>query len=204
MATAAVFEIHMETNIVTVIRPKFKRRWLQPINEITFSATRLCRLQYSTASAIIRPPINISIVSFMYIWQVFSVSRMANIGKRTIGSIDVMGSGSASVTQYIDMSRTTYMHRYAFQSDVWSFSRITGRKTNGVIRTTRARQYTMMNWMNACLHDNRLALGRLLLEGRTEGEFISDGRWSDKINICNYVKAASPFSCTSCLPAIFN
>lgn len=115
------------------------RRWLQPMIEMTFRATRLCKLQCSTASAIIRPPINMSIVSFMYIMAVRSVlwsngthetllwlirqsvfqdgrrrlTRMPNVGNRTIGSNDVIGSGSASVTQKMVISRTTYMHRYS-------------------------------------------------------------------------------------------
>lgn len=111
MATAAVFEIHMEMNMVTAIKPKFNLRWLHPIREITFSATRLCKLQNSTARAMIIPPINISIVSFMYIMHVLSVSSTPRTGNRTIGSIDVTGSGIASVTQYIVMINTTYIHR---------------------------------------------------------------------------------------------
>lgn len=103
--------------------------WLHPIIEITFKAVLLCKLQCSTASAITNPPINISIVSFMYIMHVVSVSwcvttplkilfqmpegiltRMPRTGNSTIGIIEVIGKGNASVTQYTDISSTTYIH----------------------------------------------------------------------------------------------
>lgn len=103
IAIAAVFEIHMDTNIVTAMRPKFnlfetregtnKRYcrlsilqicnlifgftyffWLHPMIEITLSAIRWCKLQCWTANAMTRPPMNISIVSFIYIMHVLSVS----------------------------------------------------------------------------------------------------------------------------------
>lgn len=83
------------------------------MSEMTLSATRLCKLQYSTARAMMMPPMNISIVSLKYAMQVLSVLSIPSSGKATIGIIDVMGSGIASVTQYNDMTRTTYMHLYS-------------------------------------------------------------------------------------------
>lgn len=103
IATAAVFEIHIDTNIVTEIKPKFNLNfkfktksmeqhdhfeqnhiyifllysyflWLHPMIEITFKATRLCKLQNCTANATIKPPMNINIASFIYIIHVLSVS----------------------------------------------------------------------------------------------------------------------------------
>uniref|UniRef100_A0A182UYB2 Uncharacterized protein n=1 Tax=Anopheles merus TaxID=30066 RepID=A0A182UYB2_ANOME len=118
IATVAVLEIHIETNIVTMVRPK-----------------------YSTASAITIPPMNISIVSFMYIMHVLFVSRMPISGNSTIGSMEVMGSGSASVIQNTPITITMYMQRNG--GDV--STRKTDAARSGTSSTSSVFQYTPIN-----------------------------------------------------------
>ena len=66
MAVVAVFEIHMDKNIVGSMKPNINLRGLVPIQSKTFKATLLCKLECSTAMATMTPEINIMLVSFRY------------------------------------------------------------------------------------------------------------------------------------------
>ena len=101
-----------------MISSLFYHLGLEPTRKRTPRAIRLCRLQYSTASANIIPPRNIIFdsyikiifkiknpftinndITFMYAMQTSPVSIIPKRGKRTTGIKLVMGNGRASVIQ---------------------------------------------------------------------------------------------------------
>lgn len=91
----------------------------QPTTCTVHNATRFGSFECCTPAAIIKPPMNIILVSFIYAAQVLSESRMPIVGKSTIGNIDVTGRGSSSNTQYIAIISTTYIHLYAWKNKLF-------------------------------------------------------------------------------------
>lgn len=91
-------------------------RWLHPMIEITFNATRLCKLQNCTANATIKPPMNINIASFMYIIQVLSVSY--NWTKRKQKQIEYKSLGNLTEINKINklkfIERKKWIKKFAF------------------------------------------------------------------------------------------
>ena len=66
MAVVAVLDIHMDRNMVGIMKPNISRRGEVPIVKRAFKATRRCKFDCSTAMATITPEMNIMFVSFKY------------------------------------------------------------------------------------------------------------------------------------------
>lgn len=65
MAVAAVLEIHMERKAVVTMKENMTRAGRVPIRSSRESEIRRWRPEFSTAMAIIRPPMNRKLMDFM-------------------------------------------------------------------------------------------------------------------------------------------
>ena len=133
----AVFDNHIDRKPVATMKPSTSRWGWPPMTRSTWRAMRRCRCHFSTAAAIMKPPMNSRITQSMYwfatLGKMMSISpgrtpsrrstrlpagtsrprMMPSSGNSAMGSSAVAASGIASVIHQVAIKRMTASIRVA-------------------------------------------------------------------------------------------